>query len=785
MQKSRSIFFFFCFLYIFIGSSCSTTGKNEAEQISVDPSQYDVRILRDCWGVPHIYGAKDTDVAFGLAYAHSEDDFETIQDVLLASRGQLATVYGRKVAPNDYLVRLLRVWDVVNEKYESDLSPETRALCEAYADGFAYYASLHPEKVKPGVLPVTGKDLVAGFVYKVPLFFRLDRTLAELYGKKRKYNISARIATHAALPPGFSGMNQYERAKATEPGSARSYSFPGTRSTANMSPFPKGIRRFGAICAVSGKFLEARNHAPDFSRPAFWDKLLAPAFGSNTFAVSPRRSAGGETFLAVNSHQPWEGPVSWYEVHLHSDEGWDTTGGLFPGSPVILHGHNRHLGWASTVNWPDLADVYVLDINPENPNQYLFDGEWRELEVRKEPIKVKLFGPISINSNQEFLWSVYGPVVRRPHGTYAIRYAGMGNVRQVEQWYRMNKAKTLDEWLDAMRIMSIPMFNFGYADAKGNIYYLYNGLLPERVEFYDWTQYLPGNTSETLWTSYLPFDSLPQILNPASGFIQNCNSSPYQTTTSPENPRITMYSPVFNIETKMTNRSLRALELFGGDESITEEEFYKYKFDLQYSEKSDMTKCVREILAAPPSTDPVVREALETLRSWDLRTNAKNTGAAIGVLSVHPVLKASNNGEEPPDLLETFVKAAHELKRAHGRVDVPWSEVNRICRGKLDLGLSGGPDVLHAVTGECKKGRITGTTGDSYILMVTWDADGEVHSRSIHQYGSATLDEQSPHYADQTPLFVQCKLKPVWLDEADIRAHLEREYRPGEELAAQ
>jgi penicillin amidase/acyl-homoserine-lactone acylase len=130
-----------------------------------------------------------------------------------------------------------------------------------------------------------------------------------------------------------------------------------------------------------------------------------------------------------------------------------------------------------------------------------------------------------------------------------------------------------------------------------------------------------------------------------------------------------------------------------------------------------------------------------------------------------------------------FEKAAATLKKNFGRVDVEWNQVNRLIRGHVDLGLGGGPDVLHAVDGDLQKdGRLKGKEGDSYILMVSWDKNGLVHSESIHQYGSATLDESSPHYADQAPLFVKCQLKPVWRDESEIRQHLEKEYRPGEEI---
>ncbi|MBN1967504.1 MAG: penicillin acylase family protein, partial [Anaerolineae bacterium] len=149
--------------------------------LAVPADRYDVRILRDTWGVPHIYGQTDPDAAFGLAYAHSEDDFLTIQQSLLAARGWLARVYGMDSAPNDYMVQLLRIWDVVEAQYESDLTPTTRALVEAYADGLNHYAALHPDEVLyADLFPITGQDVVATSVHKSPLFFGLDSTLGEL-----------------------------------------------------------------------------------------------------------------------------------------------------------------------------------------------------------------------------------------------------------------------------------------------------------------------------------------------------------------------------------------------------------------------------------------------------------------------------------------------------------------------------------------------------------------------------------------------------------------------------
>ncbi len=673
---------------------------------------YDARILRDTWGVPHIFGKTDADCAFGLAYAHAEDDFLTIQQSLMAARGRLATIYGKDAAPNDYMVQLLRVWDTVNMRYEKDLSPEARTLCEGYAAGLNYYASLHQDEALPGAFPVTGKDVVAGSVHKSPLFFGLDKTLESLFDPNREAEVSA----------------------------------------------------------------------------AYGPEL----FGSNTFSVSPRRSSDGQTYLNVNSHQPWEGPVTWYEAHLRSEEGLDVAGSLFPGVPCIVHGHNRDLGWAFTVDSPDLIDVYDLEMNPDNPNEYLFDGRWRELEVSQVPLKVKLAGRLMVTVKREALWCAYGPAIRNGDKVYAIRYGNMDRAGIYEQLYRMNKAENYGQWLDAVKSRAMPCFNIGYADREGNIYYLYNGALPLRSENYDWSLDLPGNTSETLWTDYVPFEDLPQVLNPASGFVQNCNSTPFQTTIGPENPKPGDFSATLGVQDNMTNRALRALELLGGDPSITPEEFYAYKYDLAYSTASPVAALARRIgeMPTPPqlALDAVkisaedFRAAADLIGSWDLRANVEDPATPVAVLTIQPLTRLEEVGDT--DIIDSLHAAVETLKEHFGRIDVPWGEVNRLRRGTVDLPLSGAPDTLHAVYGVPEEdGRLRGVQGDSYVMLVTWDRDGQVNSLSIHQYGSATLDAASPHYADQAPLFAETRMKPVWLDEDDIRANLEREYRPGEELS--
>jgi acyl-homoserine-lactone acylase len=651
---------------------------------------YQVRIARDTYGVPHVFGHSDADVAFGLGFAHSEDDFATIQDVALATRGRLAASEGLKAAPGDYLVHAMRVWEAIDARYDRDLSPQVKRVLEGYADGVNYYAALHQDAVKPGLLPLTGKDIAAGFVFKTPFFYGFADTLKKL---------TADTGGKPALP-----------------------------------------------------------------------------IGSNGMAVAPTRSADGATRLLVNSHQPYAGPVAWYEAVLESDEGWHVAGGFFPGSPFMLHGHNEHLGWANTVNEPDLVDIYRLVINPENDNQYRLDGKWRDFETKDAAIRVKIFGPLIWTVHRPVLFSVHGPVFKTDHGVFAVRYAGMGEVRQVEQYYRIDKARSLDEWKQAMRLQALPSINYVYADEKGNIGYLYNGQFPVRKDGLNWKGYIQGDRSDLIPNAIVPFDKLPQLWNPKSGFVFNSNNTPFQATAPEDDLKASDYPAWMGIQTNMTNRARRALETFGADKAITADAFRRYKFDVRYSTRSDMAGIIAEL--CHPVRDA---KACDLLTHWNLSADIHNRGAALAILTAEPVLRARHDHDFSLTPMESLKRAEQMLLDHFKRVDPEWGQVNRFRRGGVNLPIDGGPDTYRAVYGTPEMdGTLTAVDGDTLIMFVTWDKDGKLSSESIHQFGSATLDSHSKHYADQAPLFVAMKLKPVLFTKAQLQGHIEADYRPGE-----
>ena len=666
---------------------------------------YDVEIIRDSYGVPHINGKTDADTAYGLAFAHAEDDFSTIQDVVAMTRGRYGALAGSDGAKVDYVMHLLGARETAEKRY-MELSPEVRAVAEAYAAGVNHYASKHPEEVRLSKLfPVTGQDIVTGFVLRAPFFYGLDAAIGALTEGK-------------PLPK---------------------------ESAAPMTPIGRD---------------------PEMN-------------GSNAFAIAPKRMADGKTWLISNSHQPYEGQVAWYEAVTHSGEGLHMAGALFPGSPFVLLGHNRHLGWTNTVNRPDLIDVYKLVMNKAG-DQYRYDGKWMPLSSKRVWLPVKM-GPFNLPVPQTVYRSIHGPVIKNDKGTFAIRYAGIDNVKVVEQYYRNTKATNWDEWTKSMAIGGIPATNFIYADKTGRVAYIYNALFPDRKPGYDYTKLLPGDTSAAMWEGPVGFDRYPKIVDPASGFVQNANNTPFLAAGPGSEMDRSAYSPYLGIELGMTNRGLRATELLAADTSITPQELLAIKMDMMYSKKSWVGTWMASFAALDLKDAPELAEAQKLLASWDWSSDGKGRADAFAERIIRFGARRNWRGEEMPDARKTLQEAVTEFKERFGRIDPPLADIQRLRHGNVDLPMLGGSDALRATTiwdAEQADGKMRVRHGDSYIMLMRWDKDGKVQSESIQPYGSATTRPESPHYTDQMKLFVAGGYKPVHFEWADAVKNAKRRYRP-------
>lgn len=661
----------------------------------IDPSK--ITIARDSFGVPHIFATTDAEVAYGLAWAHAEDDFESLQLVVLSGKARLGTALGRKGAEADYVINLLRCRKLVDDQW-SELSPDFVALIKGYVQGLNDYARSHKDEIKyKKAFPFNEKEYLAATVFSLSIFCGVDNALPKI--------LDGSIATL----PGFS----YE--------------------------------------------------------------------GSNAFAFHPSKTTTGEAFLAINAHQPVEGITAFYEAHLQSEEGWNILGGLFPGGCLIFHGTNENLGWAHTVNSPDKIDVYQLEMNPGNSNQYKFDGAWVDLEVQKARLKLK---GLPFTVSKKVYWSKYGATVKTSRGVFSMRLPANMDCRALEEWYRMNKASNFTEFYNALKMTSLPMFNIMYADRYDTIFYISNAKLPIRnpAPQYKWSGTLPGDTSATLWTSFKPLAALPQYINPGSGYLYNTNHSPFLATEKAYDLNAKNFDPNDGFELFENNRSVRVKELLMDVEKIDYEKFKQIKFDQQYPEHLQFVYGIKNMLDLNASEYPELKEVITALQQWDKKATVSSKGAAIFLL-LYDYLAKKLKGIPPrqvtvEEAVETFNYINNYLLKNFGSLHITLGDIQKLVRGNDARPASGLPDMLGATyTEPYKNGMRKVTTGDAYICLVRYPKTGLPIIESINTFGVSS-HPGSAHFKDQMEMFQNKKLKPMTLDKAEVLSKAEKIYHP-------
>ena len=700
---------------------------------------YSAQITRDEFGVPHIHGKTDPDVAFGVAMAHAEDDFATLQDVAAMTRGRYGAIAGADGAKVDFAFHLLDARGTVQRHYAA-LPADVQALLEAYAAGLNRYAASHPGEVKLARLfPLNGRDIATGFALRQPFFFGLDNTIGALVGEKPLGADNGPALDGRPLPDYANGGGSL---------------MPTSEPAAKPGPLPVGE-----------------------------DAALA---GSNAFAIAPARSGDGVTRLVSNAHQPYRGGVAWYEIVVESEQGWHMAGALFPGMPFLALGHNETLGWTNTVNRPDLIDVYKLALDKDG-SHYRLDGKWLPLEKKRVWLPVR-FGPLVLPVPQTVYRSTHGPVIVNKQGSFAIRYAAIDSISNIGDFYHLNKARDFAEWQALMAKHPLPSTNFIYADAKGNIAYLYNAAFPVRKPGFDWRRVLPGDRSDLIWHATVPSDQVPRYLNPASGFLYNANNTPFRAAGKASDLDPALTSPLLGVELDETNRSRRAGKLMDATNPIGRRELHAIKYDTGYERTAEVAWMLDGIARLDVKADPVLSKAQALIGGWDLRADGRNPGDALAVMVLKDAMKTSYQHTVPPDPRAQLEWASGHLMTYFGRLDPPLGRVQRLRQGpgkyKVDLPLDGGGDTLRAATSwnvDPKDGRLKIKHGDSFVMFIEWPAknsggNGKVMSRSIQPFGAATTRPNSRHFTDQAPLFASHRLKPVHFFAADVDAHAVRRY---------
>ncbi|MGB3738152.1 MAG: acylase [Pontixanthobacter sp.] len=705
----------------------------ERGRASADPAPrlYTAEIVRSEFGVPHIYGRTDADVAYGVAVAHAQDDFFTLQDVIAMARGRYGAIAGEEGAQVDFAYHLIDARGTAERHYGS-LPGDTRALFEAYATGLNEYAAAHPGEIKLARLfPVNGEDVATGFALRQPFFFGLGNIIGDL------------VAGEGLRPEFGPAIN------GPEPLTNAPRMMEDTAQVGRTSALPLHMGIDGALA------------------------------GSNAWAIAPDKSGDGVTRVVSNAHQPWHGGVAWYELVVESGEGWHFAGANFPGSPFPFLGHNEHLGWTNTVNRPDMTDVYRLELD-DSGTQYRLDGEWRDLESETVTLPVRM-GPVVLPIRRIIHRSVHGPVVVNDDGAFAIRYGGIDNLGQLDAYYRLNKATNFADWQRILARMDIPSTNFIYGDRAGNIAMIYNAAIPDRAEGPDWRSILPGDRSDLIWWDTVDFAAIPKIINPASGWVYNANNTPFSATGPADNIDPASLPARMGVELKETNRSRRTEQLMAQYDTIDRKTLESIKYDTGYLRKGYVADMLDSV-AALDLDDRRLRQAQRLLASWDLTADSIGAGDAIALLMIRPWMSAEYQNQKTPDAREELVKAAEHLVTHFGTLTPPMSDLLRLRQGPgragqplaVDLPLDGGSDTLRASTlwDVDDDGRLSVRHGDSFIMFMEWEPGRRVRSQSIQPFGSATTRPGSVHFADQSALFVRHELKPVhfWRDEVMTNA---------------
>lgn len=517
-----------------------------------------------------------------------------------------------------------------------------------------------------------------------------------------------------------------------------------------------------------------------------FDRDRESAYGSNQFAISPQRSATGATQLSMDPHLPHTGFFRWYEMHLVGPE-INVMGACFFGSPYVSMGRTENTAWCMTVNAPDLGDVFAFEVNPDNPQQYKGLNGWQDFTESKETYGVAMPGGMTKQSMGCKRTDVGPVVVERDGMAYVFALPLPEGPSRVRQLYHMAKARDVQEFRDSLAPLGLAMFNLVYADKAGDIFYISNGRVPKRDTRISSRDIRPGDQEWARWQGFHGLDDMPQVLNPKSGYLLNTNSGP-QNVTPDEAPRPDDFLP-YLMGQEANSRWRRLAELLAADESIDWLEMHTYAVDTQLEAGTQHKDAVVKLLRAQSDSAgddaATVAEAADVLERWDLRTDVDSRGAALFFVlwTNDAFVKAVNDGDGAA-AVKQLVDVADKVRKQLGSLDAPWGEFSRIRRGKIEVGIAGcgahrtnkGQETIGATLrpsgGEVKRGRRYLTAGSSYGMIV--DFAGDTQAISCLPYGVSD-DPESPHYADQLPLYVEGKFKPAWFFPAELASNSESE----------
>jgi acyl-homoserine-lactone acylase len=514
--------------------------------------------------------------------------------------------------------------------------------------------------------------------------------------------------------------------------------------------------------------------------------------GSNGWAIAPSKTTSGNAMLLSNSHLAWGDMDTYFEVQLTAP-GVTSYGAVWVGFPVLRQCFTEFVAWTQTTNGPTGADVYRLTLKDGG---YVLDGQTKAFDVEKQIIKVRQADGTLGDEPLTIRRSVHGPVFSDRRGvTVALRVVAADRPRMFEQFWRMGLSRNLEEWRQAMRMQQLPIFHTMYADRDGHIMYVYNAAPPVRThgDHAYWTGVIPGNRSDLISTDKIvPFDELPQVIDPPSGWVQNCNDSPW-TSTYPMMLDPTKFAAYLAPPPSLTQRAQRSIRLLSTPGKISLADLKAMKLST-YSEIAD--HFVDDLVAAArQSGTPKAKEAAEILAKWDRQGETTSDGALlflrfmqaagndfqnIGGYAVRAdprePLTTPRGFADPTRAVALLDAEARRLETEYDTMHVIWGDVVRLRKGGLDLRGNGLPGVLGAIrtagTGPFVDGKAQIQSGDTFYAVIEFSKTGAPTGEALLGYGNWSR-VGSKHVDDQLALASQKKMRPIMRARHEIEKNLE------------
>lgn len=693
-----------------------------------------VTIVRDNWGIPHIYGKSDADAVFGLLYAQCEDDFKRVETNYIEKLGRTAEVKGESALASDLYTRLIIDSAAAVADYKN--SPAwLRKLMNAYADGVNYYLATHPA-VKPALLK------------RFEPWFTLMWTDGSI----------------------------------------------GAISTGDVS-----VRDVRALYLQDTEQMGA-NVTPQ-------EEQLT---GSNGFALAPSKTLSGNAILYINPH------VTFYfrpEVHAVSEEGLNTYGAVTWGQFFVYQGFNQHCGWMHTSSAVDVADNYIEKTVEKNGKLfYVFDKSEKPVVERKLTLRYKA-GESLLSRTVTVYFTHHGPVMAKRNGEWiSVRSYNRSLTSLIQSWQR-TKSTGFASFTKTMELRSNTSNNTVFADDKGNIAYWHGNYVPRRDASLNWAKPVDGTTSATEWKGLHTLAEIVHVYNPATGWIQNCNSTPFAVSGS-SSPKKEQY-PVYMAPDGENFRAINAARVLSRGSAFTLDKTIAAGYDPTLTAFEVLVPALvsafEKDVKSGDSLYAQLHEAIAILKQWDFRCNENSVATTLAVdwgRQLTPAMMRARVERENADQVDRTKKfaasasvqelavplltAMRDLEKRFGTWNMPWGEINRYQRLTSDLDerfddkepslpvgfTSSQWGMLAAYSSRTFQGtnKRYGFGGASFICAVEFGK--KVKAKSLLT-GGESGDPSSKHFTDQALMYTKGQFKDVLFYKEDVLKHAEETYRPG------